>query len=43
LLATAKLNALDWLKDTLERLPAWPHSRVDELLPLNKPAANVVS
>ncbi len=37
LLATAKLNALDpaaWLRDTLEKLPAWPNSRIDELLPL---------
>jgi len=38
LLGTAKLNGLDpaaWLKDTLEKLPAWPNSRLDELLPLN--------
>jgi transposase len=38
LLGTAKLNGLDthaWLKDTLERLPAWPNSRIDELLPLS--------
>ena len=37
LLATAKLNGLDpsaWLKDTLEKLPAWPNRRIDELLPL---------
>ncbi|MBP8195184.1 MAG: IS66 family transposase [Azonexus sp.] len=37
LLATAKLNGLEpyaWLKDTLEQLPAWPFSRIDELLPL---------
>ena len=37
LLATAKLNGLDpyaWLKDTLEKLPTWPNSRIDELLPL---------
>lgn len=36
LLGTAKLNGLDpaaWLKDTLEKLPAWPNSRIDELLP----------
>lgn len=41
LLATAKLNdrePLAWLKDTLEKLPSWPHSRIDELLPLR--AAN---
>ncbi len=37
LLGTARLNGLDpaaWLKDTLEKLPAWPASRIDELLPL---------
>jgi transposase len=37
LLGTAKLNGLDpaaWLKDTLEKLPTWPNSRIDELLPL---------
>jgi transposase len=37
LLGTAKLNGLDphaWLKDTLEKLPIWPNSRIDELLPL---------
>ena len=37
LLATAKLNDLEpaaWLKATLEKLPAWPNSRIDELLPL---------
>ena len=36
LLGTAKLNNLDpaaWLKDTLEKLPVWPNSRIDELLP----------
>lgn len=36
LLGTAKLNGLDpaaWLKDTLEKLPVWPNSRIDELLP----------
>jgi hypothetical protein len=35
LLVTAKLNGLDpaaWLKDTLEKLPTWPNSRIDELL-----------
>jgi hypothetical protein len=40
LLATAKLNGLEpyaWLKDVLEKLPVWPYSRIDELLPL-KPA-----
>jgi transposase len=38
LLGTAKLNGLDphaWLKDTLEKMPAWPNSRIDELLPLS--------
>lgn len=37
LLATAKLNGLEpaaWLKDTLEKLPVWPNSRIEELLPL---------
>jgi len=37
LLATAKLNGIEplaWLTDTLEKLPIWPHSRIDELLPL---------
>jgi transposase len=37
LLGTAKLNNLNpanWLKETLEKLPTWPHSRIDELLPL---------
>mgnify|MGYP006194197941 CR=1 FL=1 len=37
LVETAKLNGLDphaWLRDTLEKLPVWPNSRIDELLPL---------
>jgi len=37
LLGTAKLNGLnsaEWLKDTLGKLPTWPNSRIDELLPL---------
>ena len=37
LLGTAKLNGLEpcaWLKDTLEKLPIWPNSRIDELLPI---------
>lgn len=37
LLTTARLNGLEphaWLKDTLEKLPTWPYSRIDELLPL---------
>ena len=39
LLITAKLNGLDpavWLRDTLEKLPTWPNSRIDELLPLRQ-------
>ncbi|MFQ3666830.1 MAG: transposase domain-containing protein, partial [Sphingomonadaceae bacterium] len=37
LFATARLNGLDpyaWLRDTLEKPPTWPYSRIDELLPL---------
>ena len=37
LLGTAKLNNIEpcaWLRDVLEKLPAWPNSRIDELLPL---------
>jgi len=37
--ATAKLNGIEpaqWLKDTLEKLPTWPNSRIDELLPLQR-------
>jgi transposase len=40
LLGTAKLNGLNpaqWLKDTLEKLPTWPNSRIDELLPFAPP------
>jgi transposase len=36
LLETAKLNGLDpyvWLHDVLTRLPSWPNSRINELLP----------
>ena len=36
LLGTAKLNGLnpsEWLKGALEKLPTWPNSRIDELLP----------
>ncbi|AVR87266.1 Mobile element protein [Thauera aromatica K172] len=39
LLATARANGfepLTWLSDTLEKLPAWPNSRIDELLPIRK-------
>ncbi|MDK2125913.1 transposase domain-containing protein, partial [Parachitinimonas caeni] len=42
LLATAKLNGLEplaWLTTTLERLPTWPYSRIDELLPINPTTA----
>jgi transposase len=42
LLATAKLNGIEpsaWLKDTLEKLPTWPNSRLDELLPLRTATA----
>lgn len=38
LLGTAKLNGIEpfaWLKGVLEKLPAWPHSRIDELLPID--------
>jgi transposase len=24
----------EWLKDTLEKLPTWPNSRIEKLLPL---------
>ena len=40
LLGTARLNGLDpaaWLRDTLEKLPTWRNSRIDELLPLRDP------
>jgi len=36
LLGTAKFNEIDpaaWLSDPLEKLPTWPNSRFDELLP----------
>ena len=45
LLGTAKLNGLnpaEWLKDTLEKSPAWPNSRIDELLPLASDDINVI-
>ena len=41
LLYIAKLNGLDpaaWLRDTLEKLPTCPNSRIDSLLPLRTPA-----
>ncbi|SFN13914.1 IS66 family transposase, partial [Nitrosomonas communis] len=37
LFGTAQLNGLDpaaWLEETLTKLPTWPNSRIDELLPL---------
>lgn len=37
LFGTAQLNGLnpsDWLEDVLTKLPTWPNSRIDELLPL---------
>ena len=37
LLGTAKLNGIEpcaWLTQTIEKLPVWPNSRIDELLPL---------
>ena len=39
LLATARANGFEplaWLSDTLEKLPTWPNSRIDELLPIRK-------
>lgn len=42
LLATAKLNGLEplaWLTETLEKLPTWPNSRIDALLPLRQVVA----
>ena len=44
LLGTANLNGIDpvaWLKDTLEKLPTWPNSRIDELLPFSIQAADI--
>ena len=41
LFGTAKLNGIEpcaWLKDVLEKLPTWPNSRIDELLPLRTTA-----
>jgi transposase len=40
LLETARANGIEpmaWLTDTLAKLPDWPNSRIDELLPLKKP------
>jgi len=44
LLGTAKLNGIDpaaWLRDTLEKLPTWPNSRIDELLPFARPVEDL--
>ncbi|CAJ4319737.1 hypothetical transposase [Burkholderia pseudomallei] len=44
LLGTCRLNDIEpygWLKDTLDKLPAWPSSRVNELLPLARPTASL--
>jgi len=44
LLGTAKLNGIDpaaWLRDTLEKLPTWPNSRIDELLPFARPVEDI--
>ena len=41
LLGTVKLNGLNpakWLEETLEKLPTWPNSRIDELLPFTPEA-----
>ncbi|HHL9234031.1 TPA: IS66 family transposase [Escherichia coli] len=41
LLHTARLNGLKpvaWLRDVLEKLPSWPASRLDELLPYRRQA-----
>ncbi len=39
LFATAKANGVEpfaWLVDVLDKLPTWPNSKIDELLPLRK-------
>lgn len=44
LIATAKMNDIDpqaWLADVLARLPAYPHHRIDELLPWNWKSAKL--
>lgn len=41
LVHTARLNGLEpraWLRDVLEKLPSWPASRLDELLPYRRQA-----
>jgi transposase-like protein len=34
------LEPYAWLKDVLEKLPVWPYSRIDELLPLRPTEIN---
>jgi transposase len=44
LLGTAKHSGIlpaAWLRDTLEKLPTWPNSRIDELLPFTRPVKDV--
>lgn len=39
LVHTARLNGLEpraWLRDVLEKLPSWPASRLEELLPYGR-------
>jgi hypothetical protein len=41
LLATVRANGIEpmhWLTETMEKLPNWPNSRIDELLPIRKTA-----
>lgn len=41
LVHTAQLNGLEpgaWLRDVLEKLPSWPASRLDDLLPYRRQA-----
>ena len=44
LLGTTKLNGIDpvtSLRDTLEKLPTWPNSRIDELLSFARPVEDL--
>lgn len=36
-LSATAMEPYAWLKDTLEKLPTHPYSRIDELLPFLKP------
>jgi hypothetical protein len=36
------LNSAAWLNDTLEKLPSWPNSCIDELLPLVSEVINAL-